>query len=188
MTSATLASQSLLEAVHDARARTDALFRLLQPGALYRRPIPERHRLIFYLGHLEAFDWNQIGRGALGLPAFHPEFDQLFEFGIDPPPGQAAADQPSDWPTQAEVLEYNQTARQTLDPILDQAPEQILHVALEHRLMHAETLAYLFHNLPYEQKIPQRPNPAYSTRPTPARMIAIPGGIATLGQKLGEFG
>src|ERR1700682_6691575 len=106
-------NQVLRERMLSARARTDQTFRILKPEACYARPIPERHRLIFYLGHLEAFDWNQIGRGALPLPAIHPEFDQLFEFGIDPPPGHAAADQPSDWPTQAEVLEYNRTARQT---------------------------------------------------------------------------
>ena len=42
---------------------------------------------IFYFGHLEAFDWNLI-RQAAGVPSFHPEFDQLFAFGIDPKPGQ----------------------------------------------------------------------------------------------------
>ena len=47
-------------------------------------PSPERHRMIFYLGHLEAFDWNLIARYALDVPAFHPEFDRLFAFGIDP--------------------------------------------------------------------------------------------------------
>ena len=51
-----------------ARRRTDELFDLLKPAAIYSRPIPERHRLIFYLGHLEAFDWNQIARNALGVP------------------------------------------------------------------------------------------------------------------------
>ena len=66
-----------------------------------RGPIPERHRLIFYLGHVEAFDWNQICRGALGMPSFHPGFDKLFEFGIDPAPGTATQDQPSDWPSAA---------------------------------------------------------------------------------------
>ena len=187
MTGTILASQSLLEAVHDARACTDALFRLLQPGALYQRPIPERHRLIFYLGHLEAFDWNQIGRGALGLPAFHAQFDQLFEFGIDPPPGQAAADQPSDWPSQAEVLEYSRTARRMLDPLLDQVPEQILHVTLEHRLMHAETLAYLFHNLPYEAKLAPTHVVAARGQSSPA-MIPIPAGAAILGQSPDRFG
>ncbi|MDP8979029.1 MAG: SUMF1/EgtB/PvdO family nonheme iron enzyme [Acidobacteriota bacterium] len=188
MPGTTLVSSSLIEAVHDARARTDAHFSLLQPSALYQRPIPERHRLIFYLGHLEAFDWNQIGRSALGLRSFHPEFDKLFEFGIDPPPGQAAADQPSDWPTQAQVLEYNRLTRQTLDRVLDQAPEQILHIALEHRLMHAETLAYLFHNLPYDAKLaPPDLELAPAPGPVPV-MISIPAGSTILGQSPDCFG
>jgi iron(II)-dependent oxidoreductase len=53
------------------------------PMPFYERPIPERHRILFYLGHLEAFDWNLIGR-ALDVPAFDADFDQLFSFGIDP--------------------------------------------------------------------------------------------------------
>ena len=77
------------ERLRAARIETDSLFKLLHPAAIYDRPIPERHRLIFYLGHLEAFDWNQICRGALGLPSFHEEFDKLFEFGIDPEPACA---------------------------------------------------------------------------------------------------
>ena len=47
-------------------------------------PIPERHRVVFYLGHLEAFDWNQICRWTLGQSSFHDTFDSLFEAGIDP--------------------------------------------------------------------------------------------------------
>src|SRR5580765_8227730 len=101
----------LSEALAAAQARTDELFTLLEPGALYDRPIPERHRNIFYLGHLEAFDWNQICRGALGKPAFHPEFDKLFEFGIDPPAGRMPEDQPADWPSVPEIQRYNQRVR-----------------------------------------------------------------------------
>src|SRR5207253_8186761 len=37
----------------DARARTDELFRIVREEALYDRPIAERHRIIFYVGHLE---------------------------------------------------------------------------------------------------------------------------------------
>ena len=47
-------------ALATARDDTDALFASLRPAALYDRPVEERHRLIFYLGHLEAFDWNLI--------------------------------------------------------------------------------------------------------------------------------
>jgi len=61
---------------------------LIRPDSLYDRPIGERHRIIFYLGHLEAFDWNLIARYALDVPPFHADFDKLFAFGIDPPPGQ----------------------------------------------------------------------------------------------------
>jgi gamma-glutamyl hercynylcysteine S-oxide synthase len=155
---------------------------------LYLRPIRERHRLVFYLGHLEAFDWNQICRQALDVPSFHPEFDHLFEFGIDPPVGQAAQDQPSDWPSEREIQEYNQRARAIVDQVVEQAPEQVANVALEHRLMHAETLAYLFHNLPYDQKVPVHTDPNHSSLRPSGRMIAIPAGEATLGQEAGKFG
>ena len=178
----------LCERVDSARDRTDELFQLLKPEALYSRPVPERHRLIFYLGHLEAFDWNQICRQALAIPSFHPQFDKLFEFGIDPPVGKAAEDQPADWPAVEEVLDYNRRVRRIIDDSLDQAPEQIVHVAIEHRLMHAETFAYLMHNLPYDQKIGPGTEAMHHDRALASRMIEIPAGPATLGQKSGEFG
>jgi formylglycine-generating enzyme required for sulfatase activity len=72
--------------------------------------------------------------------------------------------------------------------LIARAPEQILHVAIEHRLMHAETLAYLLHNLTYDQKICDAPAIAYSSRALTVPMIEIPAGIATLGQRAGGFG
>jgi len=188
MSTTPVVAGSLLDRIESARARTDELFELLKPGALYTRPIPERHRLIFYLGHLEAFDWNQICRQALEIPSFHPEFDKLFEFGIDPPLGKAAEDQPSDWPSEREVRAYNRRTREIIDEAFEQAPAQILNVALEHRLMHAETFAYLLHNLPYEQKAPLEKRIVHSTSRIESPVIIIPFGRATLGQKRGEFG
>ncbi len=143
----------LSRALANAREETDALFQVVRPDALYDRPIPERHRIIFYLGHLEAFDWNLIGRYALDLRPFHPDFDRLFAFGIDPPPGELPSDQPADWPGEAEVIRYNQRVRDEIDEVLDRVPEQLLQVAIEHRLMHAETFAYILHALPYSRKL-----------------------------------
>ena len=54
----------LAQALAHARAATDALFGLVRPEAFYERPVPERHRIIFYFGHLEAFDWNLISQAA----------------------------------------------------------------------------------------------------------------------------
>src|SRR5580698_11454435 len=155
MSTATVISGALQERLDSARQLTDSIFRLLKPEALYSRPIPERHRLIFYLGHLEAFDWNLIGRKTLGMASFHPAFDKLFEFGIDPPAGRLPEDQPADWPSTEEIGRYNARARQAIDRALaaGEAPKEIWHVAIEHRLMHAETFAYMLHNLPAERKI-----------------------------------
>ncbi len=176
----------LNQALNDARKRTDELFRLLVSDAIYDRPIPERHRNIFYLGHLEAFDWNLIGRKTLGMASFHPAFDKLFEFGIDPPAGRLPEDQPADWPSTEEIGRYNARARQAIDRALaaGEAPEEIWHVAIEHRLMHAETFAYMLHNLPAERKIaPPDAGLALISAPVCSAMIEVPGGDATLGLK-----
>jgi len=183
------ANRALQERLDSARKLTDYVFSLLRAEAIYSRPIPERHRLIFYLGHLEAFDWNLIARKTLDVPSFHPTFDQLFEFGIDPPVGQAASDQASDWPAVDEIRSYNRRVRGAIDELIEQAPDEIVHVAIEHRLMHAETLAYLLHNLPYGQKASGAMPLAYSPHgAVAAAMIEIAPGFATLGQKRGAFG
>jgi len=172
----------LTHALTAAREQTDDLFRIVRPDSWYERPIPERHRMIFYLGHLEAFDWNLMGRYQLNLPSLHPSFDRLFAFGIDPPPGQLPADQPSEWPAIEEVRAYNQRTRERIDQSLAQVPDQLMHVAIEHRLMHAETFAYILHNLAYERKhkpaLTPAPNPA---TPPQSAMIDIPAGAARLG-------
>jgi iron(II)-dependent oxidoreductase len=167
--------------VQAARAQTDQLFSLLDPAALYDRPVPERHRLIFYLGHVEAFDWNLLAERALGKSSFHPTFDKLFAFGIDPEPGRAPADRPSDWPREEEVRGYVERVRGELDASLDRAPEQLLHVAVEHRLMHAETLAYLFHNLAYDKKLGPAPAVVIA-KPVENVFVDVPAGKATLGR------
>lgn len=166
----------------EARAHTDALFTIVRTAALYERPVPERHRLIFYLGHLEAFDWNQICLGALNLPSFHPDFDRLFAFGIDPEPGQLPSDTPSQWPALQEVHQYNLRVRQTMDSLIGDVPEPLLHVALEHRWMHAETFAYLLHNLSPSHKVLSASPPRASAPPPIHSMVEIPDGEATLGQ------
>jgi formylglycine-generating enzyme required for sulfatase activity len=167
----------------EARAQTDSLFALLPEISVYERPIPERHRLIFYLGHLEAFDWNHIAVRSLSQPAFHSSFDRLFEAGIDPDSSSLPTDTPSDWPALAEVCGYRREVRRRLDDLLPKAPAADVAMALEHRLMHAETLAYLIHNLAFDQKIaPAESTPTPEAGEIPSGMVEIPGGLCTLGK------
>jgi formylglycine-generating enzyme required for sulfatase activity len=159
---------------------------MLSPEALYERPIPERHRNIFYLGHLEAFDWNLL-RDPVGLEPFHPTFDRLFAFGIDPQVGASPTDQPSDWPALGEIQDYCLRVRDAIDARLRTADRQLVHVALEHRLMHAETFAYMLHNLPYETKTAVASEVVSGVPPAAAAVwIDIPAGPATLGRESGD--
>lgn len=184
----------LLQRLDEARTETDRLFGLIHSNALYERPIPERHRLIFYLGHLEAFDWNLIARCAMDVPSVHPEYEKLFAFGIDPVDGKLPHDLPSDWPTVDEVRAYNERLRERLDKAL-RAPASLppvvadgtlVNVVIEHRLMHAETVAYLIHQLPYSQRMTsekyQRAGAREGAKEVAVSwMMRIPAGVATLG-------
>lgn len=175
-----------------ARSRTDELFGLVREEALYDRPIAERHRIIFYLGHVEAFDWNLLGQRAFGIKSFHPAFDRLFAFGIDPVDGSLPDDLPSDWPRREEIERYNHRLRELLDSAIEQALEHpneghpqlqtMLETAIEHRLMHAETLAYMLHRLPVERKKAGGVHPRLGLTNVHHRLVEIPAGRTTLGQ------
>jgi ergothioneine biosynthesis protein EgtB len=186
--------RQLLDRVSDARRRSDALFDIVRQDSIYDRPIPERHRIIFYVGHLEAFDWNLLHENVLGLKSFHPEFDRLFAFGIDPVGGGLPTDQPSDWPSVEAVRDYVTKIRTALDEKLvngslessaltrDGFPlDTLLNVAIEHRLMHVETLAYMLHQLPLDRKIQKERPASFVSAPVKHQMIAIPEGVTTLG-------
>ena len=195
-------SRDLFARVSDARHRSDSLFQVVRESALYQRPIPERHRIIFYIGHLEAFDWNLLHESPLGLKSVHPELDRLFAFGIDPVGGGLPDDQPSDWPSLESVRDYVSRTRAALDKqLFDGVVEAdlardgfllsaLLNVAIEHRLMHVETLAYMLHQLPLDSKIPQADPPLLASSRVIPRMLEIPAGTATLGLFRGssEFG
>ena len=60
--------------------------------------------------------------------------------------------------------------------------EVVLNVAIEHRLMHAETLAYILHQLPFERKSKQPSRGAQqSSAFIPGSAVRIPSGEAVLG-------
>src|SRR4051812_13157676 len=192
----------LFQRMADARRRSDALFDIVRPEAMYDRPIPERHRIIFYVGHLEAFDWNLLHENVFGLKSFHPEFDRLFAFGIDPVGGGLPTDQPSDWPSLERVSEYVRKIRGALDDklagITSSSAHQrdgfsldtLLNVAIEHRLMHVETLAYMLHQLPLDRKIHRVSTPTAFRSSATNSMVEVPAGTARLGltRSGGAFG
>jgi gamma-glutamyl hercynylcysteine S-oxide synthase len=191
----------LTQQLGEARRQTDALFSIVNADSLYERPIAERHRIVFYIGHLEAFDWNLLHGRALGLESFSPDFDRLFAFGIDPVDGGLPGDQPSQWPSIVDVRDYVRTGRNILDEKLESlgrddagrdgfSLDTLLHVAIEHRLMHAETLAYMLHQMPFDHKVKQAESFQFDIHPPDHHSVEIPAGPVMLGltREEGSFG
>jgi len=194
----------LLDRLAEARRVTDELFDIVRREHLYDRPIAERHRIVFYIGHLEAFDRNLFDQRLFDVPSVNPAYDQLFAFGIDPVDGGLPTDQPADWPSLDEVQAYKTKVRADIDahfdplklvahPLsADDSPATLLEVAIEHRLMHAETLAYMLHQLPVDRK--KAPANAASERASNRALVHesmhVPAGTATLGlpRDGGRFG
>lgn len=182
------ATTNLLVELQASRAESDRLFSILTDKALYERPIAERHRVIFYVGHLDGFDAIQICREGLGMKSPDSALDDLFQAGIDPDAGNLPADTVTDWPSLTQVHEYVARCRRRVDESLEHAPEEVIQMALEHRLMHLETLAYMFHNFNYRSKRA----PVGTKIATPPcnpplnAWIEIPAGIATLGKREDE--
>lgn len=194
----------LLNELIEARRRTDALFDLIPDAMFYERPIRERHRVVFYLGHLEAFDANLILRKSSLRNSDGPvwriaarqttrnqrmrELNQLFAFGIDPVATQLPKDTRDEWPALEEIRDYvRKTRRQVVRHVsrnvgrrIDTVPiATLLHAAIEHRLMHAETLVYLLNRVSFDK-------PSRLVAPTEREfsnddMVTIPGGATTLG-------
>ena len=170
-----------MSVLSEARVRTDEIFGIVRPDSLYERPIPERHRIIFYLGHLEAFDWNLLRERVLGLKTFDPDFDKLFAFGIDPVNGGFHPTNLSiGLPPRMRVTTSSESGKALMqvwrrwNPLIgipirsgaDFTAKTLLNVAIEHRLMHAETLAYMLHQLPLDRKLRIQRKPELIVPPT----------------------
>ncbi len=177
------------------RERSRALFEMLPEDVYYSRPIDLRHPIVFYDGHLPGFSFNTLVKKALGRPSIDARLESLFARGIDPHEARSggAAHDAAAWPSKDVVRAFADEAdarvvealrRDDLerpgDPLLDRA--DAVYTILEHEAMHQETLLYMWHRLPFEQK--RRPG-AYA--PSTAGAVPaddwrdVPPGPATLG-------
>lgn len=187
-----LTREDLRSAVENAWQRSDQIFARVDERALLSRPIPLRQPFLFYVGHLPAFAWNHLGRRVLGRPGFAPDFDSLFQAGIDPPDDAdtGSRDDAAAWPSYDAVLAYRDRVRDELRMLLDEPKlGDVLPMVLEHELMHHETLMYMIQRLPAESKgrlVEETAHLLASLRPERQR-VRIPDGVAHLGTRSDDF-
>jgi ergothioneine biosynthesis protein EgtB len=179
-----------------SRQRSQSLFDLLGPDAYYARPIPLRHPVVFYEGHLAAFNVNTLVKRALGRPGVDSGLERLFARGIDPDDDRVAGSVSHGmWPPRERVRRFVEEADRLVRDALCSAPldqpghplldgGEAVYTILEHEAMHQETMLYMWHRLPYAQKR-QPAGPALdvgaSAAPPPRETVRVPDGKATLG-------
>jgi iron(II)-dependent oxidoreductase len=176
------------------RRRSSALFELLTDDAYYSQPIALRHPIVFYEGHLPAFSLNTLVKKGLGQPGIDASLEQLFARGIDPEEnGGPTPDARRDWPARDVVRAFaaeadrrvlaaleNASLERPGHPLLDRA--EAVFAILEHEAMHQETLLYMWHRLPFEQKRkPAGYAPQVDGRVPSQEWVEVPPGLATLG-------
>ncbi|MBK5259074.1 MAG: SUMF1/EgtB/PvdO family nonheme iron enzyme [Thermoanaerobaculia bacterium] len=188
-----LSAEQLVAWYRRGRDRTLKVFAIPNHDAYYSRPIALRNPIVFYEGHLPAFAINTLVKRILGQPGVDDKLEILFARGIDPE-DEAAAGGSSAWPSRDEVRAYAAASDERIERSLREAalqPEAAegIFTILEHEPMHQETLLYMFHNMPHEQKsqgdwiVPLITTPALTPE-----MVEIPRGEVILGAERGVFG
>jgi formylglycine-generating enzyme required for sulfatase activity len=193
--------EELIRWFRAGRERTRRVFGIPTDGAYFDRPIALRNPIVFYEGHLPAFNVNTLLKLALHAEGIDDHYEELFARGIDPESEDAAKPPTDVWPSRAAVQAYGARSDAMIERALCEAPiddgrqpqrvnGEAAFVILEHEQMHQETLLYMFHELPYEKKVATAP---FAAAATPARgevirdSVRIPAGAATIGASDGEF-
>jgi len=178
------------------RQRSRVLFDAIDERAYYERPIALRNPIVFYEGHLPAFNVIVLIKRGLGRPGADEVLEALFARGIDPEDvaSAQARGNPAAWPARAAVHAYAEQAdaiviealehaplAQPGHPVLDRASG--VYTMLEHEAMHQETLLYMWHRLDLELK--HQPDDAplleLGAAPPAPRRVEIPAGVVRLG-------
>ena len=195
--------EDLVQWYRAGRQISKAVFSIPVESAYYDRPIELRNPIVFYEGHLPAFNVNTLIKLALDGNGINDDYELLFARGIDPDSVDAVRDPTDVWPKRHEVQAYGRTADAMIEDALryavienDAVPQlrggEAALVILEHEQMHQETLLYMFHNMPYERKVKRAPFAANPWRPPverePASPIHIPAGTVTVGADRDTFG
>lgn len=184
--------RALIDRYRANREATARIFALVHDDAFYDRPIPLRHPFAFYEGHVPAFSFLTLNQRALGEAPVDPEFERLFERGIDPGSlDEARRHERADWPDRKTVAAFGEECDRRVIAALASARiddpnvprlvrAQAAYTVLEHELMHQETTLYIIHQLDASRKA-QVAQTHSDSSPPPLEMRRIETGIATLG-------
>ena len=156
--------EAVLEYFENTWALTEQLFSsLASDEAYYVRPYHKtRHPLVFYYAHPVCFYVNKMLVSGLINEPVNPEFELLFETGVDEMNWDDLHEGGQDvWPELDQVRQYRdavyELVRQVIrthssldKPITMASPAWSLAMGFEHERIHLETSSVLIRELPLE--------------------------------------
>lgn len=180
---------------HATFDRYEQLFETLAgDAAYYKKPIPLRHPLIFYLGHTATFFINKLVLARLVEERIDPRLESIFAVGVDEMSWDDLSEVHYDWPAVAEVMAYRNSVRAVVDrviqttpltlPIAWDNPWWVILMGIEHELIHLETSSVLIrqHALAHVKPHPAW-QPCRNSGDAPQNgLVQIPAGSVRLGK------
>jgi 5-histidylcysteine sulfoxide synthase/putative 4-mercaptohistidine N1-methyltranferase len=167
---------------------------LANEEGFYRKPIPLRHPLIFYLGHTATFFVNKLVLAKLLPERIDPHMESVFAVGVDEMSWDDLDDGHYDWPSVSSVMDYRTKVRTTVLELMENLPINFpinwespwwpIIMGIEHERIHLETSSVLIrqHDLAYVRKQPDW-LPCTETGEAPAnKLITVPAGSINIGK------
>src|SRR5687768_12546605 len=146
--------EEIREYFHATLDRYEQLFETLRSDeAYFKKPIPLRHPLIFYLGHTSTFYTNKLLLAGLITERINPRMEAMFAVGVDEMSWDDLNTTHYDWPTVDEVRAYRKTIRRLVDRLISETPLTLpirwdspwwtIMMGMEHERIHLETSSVL---------------------------------------------
>ena len=178
---------------HATLDRYEQLFETLRSDeAYYKKPIPLRHPLIFYLGHTATFFVNKLILAGLIAERINPRLESIFAVGVDEMSWDDLDSTHYDWPTVDEVRAYRKAMRAMVDKLIATMPLALpitwesswwpIVMGIEHERIHLETSSVLIrqHALHFVQSHPDWQPCRTSSAAPQNSLVNVAAGTVTL--------
>lgn len=165
----------------------------------YKKAIPLRHPLIFYLGHTATFFINKLILAKLITERINPQMESTFAVGVDEMSWDTINDDDFDWPSIAQVLAYRSQVRTTVLALINtlelnaaidwQSQWWPIVMGIEHERIHLETSSVLIRQLSID-KVQNIDQWAASKRTVIApqnELLNVPAGKVELGKAFDDL-
>jgi len=172
-----------------------SLFDCLADDADYfKKSIPLRHPLIFYLGHTATFFVNKLVLAKLLPERIDPHMESVFAIGVDEMSWDDLNDDHYEWPSVSAVMDYRARVRAAMLELIESLPLSLpinwespwwpIVMGIEHERIHLETSSVLIRQQDLARVRPQpKWAPIRETGEAPDNtLITVPAGSVHIGK------